>query len=119
MKHFKKLGELHNALGFPPPENPLLSLVTCTGSCSNPGIIHTSDFYSIGFKKLKSGSMLYGKTLYDHDHGSMSFTQPRQVVGVRDLTLEENGFIIYFHEDLLNGHALHTEIKKYNFFDYE
>ncbi|HSC39610.1 MAG TPA: AraC family transcriptional regulator, partial [Chitinophagaceae bacterium] len=25
----------------------------------------------------------------------------------------------YFHEDFLNGHALHNEIKKYNYFEYE
>jgi AraC family transcriptional regulator, transcriptional activator of pobA len=119
MDHFKTLGDLHGALGYPPPENPLLSLVTCNGTCTNPGILHTSDFYTIGFKKMKSGVMRYGKTKYDHDRGSMSFIAPRQIVGVRDLKLEENGFLIYFHEDLLNGHPLHSEIKKYSFFEYE
>src|SRR5688572_27817494 len=119
MEHFKKLGDLHNALGFQPPENPLISLVTCNGTCTNPGLLHTNDFYMIGFKKMKSGTMLYGKTTYDHDHGSMSFVKPRQIIGVRNLELEENGFIIYFHEDLLSGHPLHSEIKKYSFFEYE
>jgi len=105
--------------GFPPPENPLIGLVKCDGTCTNPGIEHTSDFYMIGFKKMKSGVMLYGKTKYDHDRGSMSFVKPRQIIGIRDLELEENGFIIYFHEDFLNGHSLHHEIKKYGFFEYE
>ena len=119
MAHFKKLSEFHEALGYPPPENPLLSLYKCDGTCTNPGPLHTSDFYMIAFKKMKSGVMLYGKTKYDHDRGSMSFIKPRQIVGMRDLELEENGFIIYFHEDFLNGHHLHDEIKKYGYFEYE
>jgi AraC family transcriptional regulator, transcriptional activator of pobA len=119
MNHFKKLSDLHRAQSFPPPENPLISVIKCDGTCTNPGIEHTSDFYMIGFKKMKSGTMLYGKTKYDHDRGSMSFVKPRQIIGLRDLELEENGFLIYFHEDFLNGHHLHTEIKKYSYFEYE
>lgn len=119
MNHFKKLSDLHHALGYPPPENPLISVAKCDGTCTNSGIVHTSDFYIIGFKKMKSGVMQYGKTKYDHDRGSMSFIKPRQIVGMRDLEFEENGFIIYFHEDFLNGHVLHDEIKRYGYFEYE
>ena len=119
MKHLKILSELHEEHGFPPPEHPLLSLIKCDGSCTNPGIDHTSDFYMIGFKKFKSGTMLYGKTKYDHDRGTMSFIKPGQFVAMRNLELEENGFIIYVHEDFLTGHTLHDEIKKYGYFDYQ
>lgn len=122
MNHFKTLIELHQANGFPLPENPLISLVDCTGqrTCSlNRGNEYTSDFYMIGFKKLKSGTMLYGKTKYDHDLGSLSFIRPRQIIGFQNIELEEGGFMIYFHEDFLNGHPLHHEIKKYNYFEYE
>jgi AraC family transcriptional activator of pobA len=119
MIHYKNLSDLHRAQSFPPPENPLIGLIKCDGTCTNPGIEHTSDFYMVGFKKMKSGTMRYGKTKYDHDRGSMSFVKPRQIIGLRELELEENGFIIYFHEDFLNGHTLHNEIKKYSFFEYE
>lgn len=122
MNHFKTLSELHQANSFPPPENPMISLIDCNGqrSCSlNRGIEHTSDFYMIGFKKMKSGTMLYGKTKYDHDLGSLSFIRPRQIVGFQNIELEESGFLIYFHEDFLNGDPLHHEIKKYNYFEYE
>ena len=119
MKHVKNLSDLHYEHGFPPPEHPLISLIKCNGTCTNPGIEHTSDFYMIGFKKFKSGTMLYGKTKYDHDRGTMSFIKPGQFVGMRNLELEENGFIIYVHEDFLIGHSLYNEIKKYGYFDYE
>ena len=84
-----------------------------------PQYMYTSDFYMIGFKKLKAGVIEYGKTKYDNDNGSLYFTKPRQAVAMRDIELEEDGFAIYFHEDYLNGHPLHNEIKKYHYFDYE
>lgn len=119
MKHFKSLAELHRANGFPPPENPLISLVQCNKTCSIAETEFTADFYMIGFKKLKSGTFLYGRTRYDHDNGSMSFMKPRQLIEMKNLEFEEDGFLIYFHEDFLNGHVLHTDIRKYGYFDYE
>jgi AraC-like DNA-binding protein len=119
MIHFKTLSELNQANGYPPPENPMLSILRCNQSCPTGDHEFTSEFYMIGFKKMKSGEFLYGRTKYDSDSGSMYFTKPQQVVEMRNIELEEDGFAIYFHEDFLNGHPLHSDIKKYNFFDYE
>ncbi|MVM28494.1 helix-turn-helix domain-containing protein [Spirosoma sp. HMF4905] len=119
MKHYKNLSELHRENGFPPNENPLFSIYQCTGTCSMGDREFTSDFYMIGFKKLKSGVILYGRTKYDHDCGSMMFIKPRQIIEMKNLSLEEEGFLIFIHEDFLNGHALHNDIKKYHYFDYE
>lgn len=119
MKHFKNLADLHRANGIAAPEHPLLSLIQCKNSCSIAETEFSTDFYLIGFKKLKSGSFLYGRTTYDHENGSMSFVKPRQVVEMKNLEFEEDGFLLYFHEDFLNGHALHQDIKKYHYFDYE
>ena len=68
---------------------------------------------------MRSGTFLYGKTKYDHDNGCMSFIKPRQIIKIENLELEEKGFIIYMHEDFLIKHNLHSEIKKYSYFDYE
>src|SRR5687768_1262151 len=119
MIHFKSLSELHRANGYPPPENPMLSLQRCNQSCAFGETAFTTDFYMIGLKKMKSGIIMYGRTKYDNDSGSMYFTKPRQAVEMRNIELEEDGFAIYCHEDFLNGHNLHTEIKKYHYFDYE
>jgi len=62
---------------------------------------------------------MYGRTKYDHENGSMLFVKPRQVIQFQNLEFEEDGFLIFVHEDFLNGHFLHNEIKKYGFFDYE
>ncbi|MBL0740435.1 helix-turn-helix domain-containing protein [Chryseolinea lacunae] len=121
MKHFKSISELHRENGFQPPSNPLIGLIKCgqLRTCSLSNAEFTSDFYAIGFKKLKSGVIRYGRTKYDHDHGSMSFFKPRQVIELRDVELHEDGFLIFFHEDILNGYPLYHEIKKYSYFDYE
>lgn len=119
MKHYKSLAQLSLDNGFTPPENPLLNLVHCDNTCGILEQEFTSDFYLIGFKKLVSGMFLYGRTKYDHDNGSMSFVKPRQVIEFKNMKFEEKGFLILIHEDFLNGHPLHTEIKKYGYFEYE
>jgi AraC-like DNA-binding protein len=123
MNHFKSLSDLHSSHGFPPPENPLISVLKCDADYHKNGnnsvAEHTSDFYTIGFKRMISGSIKYGKTKYDHALGSMFFMRPRQIVALEDIEVEEEGFLIYFHEDFLNGHPLHHEIRKYSFFEYE
>ena len=119
MKHYKSLRELHQDNGFPPPENPLFSIYQCNKECSIGDREFTSDFYMIGFKKLVSGVIKYGRTKYDHESGSMLFFKPQQVIEMRNLELEEDGFLMFIHEDYFNGHLLHQEIKKYHFFDYE
>jgi AraC-like DNA-binding protein len=104
---------------MPMPENPLFSAYRCTHTCGLGDREFTSDFYMIGFKKLKAGMIMYGRTKYDHDNGSMMFMKPRQVIEFRNVAYEEDAFMICFHEDFLHGHFLHTEISKYAFFDYE
>lgn len=119
MQHFKTLSEMSRMNGFPPPENPMIGVVRCNHSCSIGDREFTSDFYMIGVKKIKSGVILYGRTKYDHDNGCMSFFKPRQVIQFKNLEFEEDGFLIFFHEDYISGHPLHDEIKKYGYFEYE
>lgn len=121
MQHFKSLSELHRASGFPLPEHPLLSLLTCRelASCSIGNSPFTTDCYMINLTKMKAGIFRYGKTTYDHDAGSLSFVKPRQVMEINCVELTEKAFTLFIHEDYLLGHALHAEIKKYGFFDYE
>ena len=120
MMHFKTIGELDQAEGFAPPENPLFSMNLLTkSSLIKKNLEFTCDCYIICFKKVKSGELIYGKTKYDHNTGIMFFAKPYQVFISRQLQLSENGFTIHFHQDFLIGHPLFAEIKKYSFFDYE
>ncbi|GAA4211400.1 AraC family transcriptional regulator [Pedobacter jeongneungensis] len=119
MKHYKSLVELHRENVLPPPENPLFSVYHCDRTCTMGDREFTSDFYMIGFKKIIAGQVLYGRTKYDHENGSMMFFKPNQIIEMKNLEFEEDGFLIFIHEDFLNGHNLHDEIKKYHYFDYE
>lgn len=121
MKHYKTITELYTANGFPPPENPLLGLVTFDEirGCEFIETEFTLGFYKIALKKVKSGTLMYGKTKYDHDNGSMFFLKPNQIIKMNDIELTEKGFMLYIHEDLLFNHSLHSAIHKYGFFDYQ
>lgn len=120
MKHFKTISEYYQFGGYPPPENPLFSLrILDVTTPITKDIEFVCDFYCIGFKKIKSGELIYGKTRYDHDRGWMYFVKPGQILTARKLQYAEKGFAIHLHEDFLMGHPLFNEIKKYGFFDYE
>jgi AraC family transcriptional regulator, transcriptional activator of pobA len=120
MIHFKNISDLDQSEGFPPPEHPLFSLNMVTKKTHiKKDIEFMCDFYIICFKKVKAGELIYGKTKYDHDKGLMYFTRPMQKLITRGLQIEDKGFVIHLHEDFLMGHPLFTEIKKYDFFDYE
>lgn len=119
MKHYKSLAALHQENGFPAVESPLVSLYRCDKSCTMGNREFTCEFYMVAFKKLKSGVIRYGRTRFDHSAGSMLFLRPHQVIEMKELELEEDGFMLFFHEDFLNGHPLHEAIRKYHYFDYE
>jgi len=119
MKHFKSISEMAVDNNLPLPEHPMLGLLRINREIKINNAEYTSDFYMIGLKKVKSGYVLYGRTKFDHETGSMIFMKPRQVIEMRNLEFEEDGYILVFHEDFLDGHSLHEDIQHYSFFDYE
>ena len=121
MNHFDKISIYTKAIGLPAPEHPLFYIAKGDkDSCNNSDDANfTADFYAIVFKKVESGSIQYGKTKYDHNLGQMSFIKPRQIVGCKNIRLEDDCFLILVHEDFLSGTTLHNEIKKYSYFEYE
>ncbi|ASO04061.1 helix-turn-helix domain-containing protein [Arenibacter algicola] len=121
MKHYKTISELCKSNGFPPPENPLLGILTFEESekCTFIEREFTMGFYTIALTKLKSGTFQYGRTKYDHDNGSLAFLKPHQKVLMNNVETSEKGFLLYIHEDFLINHSLHSEISNYGYFDYE
>jgi len=121
MKHYKTISELHKSNGFPPPENPLLGILTFEKSekCTFIEREFTMGFYTIALTKLKSGTFQYGRTKYDHENGSLAFLKPHQKIVMNNVETSEKGFLLYIHEDFLLNHSLHSEINKYGYFDYE
>lgn len=119
MQHYKTLTELHLGNSWDAPQHPLFSMIGCQSDCTLGNREFTTDCYVIAFKKIKSGVFMYGRTPYDHNNGSLFFAKPRQIIEMKDLEFEEQGYMLMIHEDYLNGHELSREIEKYGFFDYE
>ena len=78
------------------------------------------DMYSIMFKSNRSGSMGYGRTSYDFQHGTLIFIAPGQPVSVPTHEEEDpDGWSLSFHPDLIRKTPLGQSIDRYSFFEYE
>ncbi len=77
-------------------------------------------FYCVFFKELECGTILYGRSKYDYQEGTMIFISPGQVAGVDDdgETLNPKGQVLMFHPDILYGTPLARRMKDYSFFSY-
>ncbi|WPU97890.1 helix-turn-helix transcriptional regulator [Mucilaginibacter sp. cycad4] len=120
MNHFDKISSFSKAIGIKAPEHPLFSISFGNkDECGGDDIEFSADFFIISFQQLESGNITHGRTKFDHDRGKLLFVKPRQTVTFKNIKLKEECFLILIHEDFLAGAALHHEIKKYGYFDYE
>ena len=122
MRYFKDIHSLYKACSLPGPNHPLISVFSFDSpitAFSDNLDSFKCDFYIIAFKKIKDGMMLYGRSKYDHQNGTMSFTKPGQIIQLKNVEFEEKGFVIAFHKDFILHEASYHEIISYGFFDYE
>lgn len=77
-------------------------------------------FYCVFFKELDCGTVLYGRSRYDYQEGTMLFIAPGQIAGVDDggETPNPKGWVLMFHPDLFYGTPLARRMKDYSFFSY-
>ncbi len=77
-------------------------------------------FYCIFLKDLDCGELLYGRSRYDYQEGTMVFIGPGQVAGVADggVTEHPKGWILMFHPDFIHGTSLARSMRSYSFFSY-
>lgn len=123
---FKNITEFNKAQNLPAPENPLFSIESkilnaddiqnCVSS--NKEISYTNQFYIISLKNIVSGEIIYGRTKYDCDTGTLLFSAPNQTYTVKDIVVSSEVWFIAFHEDYICGLDIQKRIKSYNFFNY-
>jgi AraC-like DNA-binding protein len=119
---------MHEQGSYPPPENPMFSIIhtelkkgelsNCEDDNEFEPVSLTNGFYSISFKNIISGEILYGRTQYDCTDGTLLFSAPNQTMVFKGMAFSSEAFHISFHKDYLNGSELFDKIKKYNFFNY-
>lgn len=119
----KSIAELLNSMGLGKPAHPLITVISNANLCLKEELIgmrFTSDMYCIALKDTGCG-IDYGRNHYDFTDGVLIFTAPQQVFTVKkaqDLN-ESQGWMLYFHPDLIRNTSLGAEMDKYSFFNYE
>jgi AraC family transcriptional regulator, transcriptional activator of pobA len=115
------LSALHDLLGLPKPEHPLISVMYSQSmQYQHPEADNVViNFYAICIKEGFKGKVKYGQRDYDFSEGVMAFQAPGQVSGV-ELAGEQQFTAqwVLFHPDLLHGYPLAKTIKDYGFFSY-
>ncbi len=118
----KTIAEVHRFFGVDKPLHPLISISWHQSDQSYDfgDIRVTSDLYHISMKGDIRGAFTYGRNSYDFEEGTMIFTAPRQVVSFvhSGLELDDSGWSLIFHPDLIRKSALGRTIRNYSFFDY-
>ena len=127
MKHFATVGEFDNMLGVETLHS-LVSVVNLSEVKPMHHMRHTNGFYSVMLKDEKFCDLVYGRSRYDYDKGSVVCTAPGQVVGIEPTlkaggvdftqTFQPVGWGLFFHADLLRGTELGRRLKEYSFFSY-
>jgi len=124
--NFKSISEFNKAQNLPVPENPLFSIgckILNTDEIQNcvsseKEMSYTNQFYIISLKDIVSGEIIYGRTKYDCNTGTLLFSAPNQTYFIKDIVVSSESWFIAFHEDFIRGLDIQKRIKNYNFFNY-
>lgn len=123
INNIRSISQLHEIFGFGKPTHPLISIIDVSKWKIREqfvGIKFTSELYAIGLKD-KSCGLQYGRNTYDFNEGVLFFTAPDQVLSVsKAQELDEiQGWMLFFHPDLIRNTSLGKSIEDYAFFTYD
>lgn len=118
---YNSLSEVLQAMGFPKPAHPLISLIdginnkiTIKGSRSS----RLTTLYKISYTTKTTGKMQYGQGYYDFDEGGLLFAAPNQLIGGRTYDTVLSGYTLLVHPDFFWNYPLAKKMRQYGFFSY-
>ncbi len=78
-------------------------------------------FYSIMYKKHRIGESFYGNEKLDFKESTVLCMRPQQVITFysESMQMQPEGYIIFFHPELIKRHPLGQTLYNYTFFNYE
>lgn len=119
----RSIAELLKGMGLGKPAHPLIAVIDTAKLSYGEELIgmrFSSDMYCIALKDAGCG-IDYGRNHYDFDEGVLIFTAPEQVFKVTKAQAlnQSQGWMLYFHPDLIRNTSLGGTIDQYNFFNYE
>ena len=120
----KSVSEVHQMFGLDKPKHPLITIIRKWPQIDFDfgNVKLTSELYLLSMKgKMKGTTFQYGKNSYDFDDGTLVFLAPNQVASFADPIeeLDDSGWTILFHPDLIRKSELGKAIRNYSFFNYE
>ncbi len=120
--HINSVADVHRFMSMEKPLHPLITVFRAWPEMDIDfsNLKMTSDLYYIGMKGKVSGSFGYGRSSYDFEEGTMTFIAPNQVTDFSntEANVDNNGWNIIFHPDLIRRSSLGKSIKNYSFFEY-
>ena len=119
----KSIHQLHESMNWGKPKHPLISIIDAADLNVDERKVGTkvvSHLYMIA-QKDKSCGVKYGRNHFDFAEGVMVYSAPQQSQVVTKMIQagDINGWIIYFHPDLIHGTHLSGHMEDYSFFNYE
>ncbi len=117
------ISQLHELSGFDKPKHPLISIINVADWEIPEEFVQlkvTVNLYTIALKD-KSCGWQYGRNTYDFDEGVLIFTAPNQVSMLTHAQKKNQvqGWMIFFHPDLIRNTHLGQTIDSYHFFGYD
>lgn len=122
--HIKTITQLLDSYKVDKPSHPLIGVVDLSKVAVDEAMTNIrvmTDMYSVTLKTKTSGKLKYGRSVIDFEEGSLYGTAPRQVMEVSEAASvgDLEGWVLYFHPDLIRGNALGEKILTYKFFHYD
>ena len=119
----KSISQLHEGMGMDKPIHPLITIIDTSKLAYGEEMIgqkFSNDLYCIALKDASCG-IDYGRNHYDFDEGVLMFTGPQQVITLKKAQElnQVQGWMLYFHPDLIRNTSLGSKIDDYSFFSYE
>lgn len=117
------ISEVNAIFNVDSPNHPLVSVI----HLNDPKIrqrFNNENFiinlYSISIKDISLKGFSYGRNKFDFESGTMIFIEPGQVISPGDEEMSENneGWMLFFHPDLILHSSLSSKMKSYDFFSY-
>ena len=117
------IAQLLEGMGQGKPAHPLIAIVDTSKLAYGEELIgmkFSSAMYCIALKDEGCG-IDYGRNHYDFTEGALIFTAPKQVFTVAKAQElgQSQGWMLYFHPDLIRNTSLGEKIDQYSFFNYE
>lgn len=101
--------------------HPLASVINFNEIGQIRSFLFNIDFYAVFLKETKTGTLTYGRQIYDYSEGSIVCASPGQVLGTDAPSeiFKPSGWGLLFNPDFLFKTELGRNIKHYTFFGYD